>query len=307
MMTFSHKPVLLNETIDGLNIKDNGIYVDGTVGGGGHSEKILKSAKNIKLIAIDRDKEALEASKKRLFKITDNITFVHDNFKNIPKILSELNIKVDGILLDLGVSSHQIDTKERGFSFKQDSKLDMRMNQSQNYSAWNFVNETPEREMSRVIREYGEEKFAVRIAHQIVLSRPIDSTLQLADVIDKAVPMYRGRDINATYARVFQAIRIEVNNELDGLKELILKLPNYMNKNGRIAIISFHSLEDRIVKHAFKDLELDCICPPNIPVCVCDHRSKGKIITNKPITASSEELKENSRASSAKLRIFEIK
>lgn len=306
-MEFFHKPVLLEETIELLDLKSNGFYVDGTVGGGGHSEEILKRAKGIRLVAIDRDKEALETSKKRLAKYSKRITFVHDNFKNIPNILRDMGIKFDGLLLDLGVSSHQIDSPERGFSFKSDAPIDMRMNQTQNYSARDFLNEGTESEIARVIREFGEEKFAGKIARQILLERPIETTGQLASIVDRAIPKYKGRDLNASLQRVFQAIRIEVNGELDGLAELINKLPEHANPGARIAIISFHSLEDRIIKHTFRDLELDCICPPNIPVCKCNHRSRGKVITKKPITATQAELKENSRSSSAKLRGFEVR
>lgn len=306
-MDFFHKPVLLEETIDLLSLKPNGVYVDGTVGGGGHSEEILKRAKGIKLIAIDRDKEALEASKKRLSKYSKQITFVHDNFKNIPNILRDMGTKFDGILLDLGVSSHQIDSTERGFSFKSDAPIDMRMNRTQNYSARDFLNESSEEEIARIVREFGEEKFAGKIARQIVSERPIETTVQLASIVDRAIPRYKGRDINASTQRVFQAIRIEVNGELDGLAELIKKLPEYANPKARIVVISFHSLEDRIIKHTFKDLETDCICPPNIPVCKCNHRSKGRVVGKKPITASETELRENSRSSSAKLRGFEVR
>ncbi len=306
-MEFLHIPVLLNETLDALNLKPNGVYVDGTVGGGGHSYEILTKAKGIKLIAIDRDKEALNESKKRLSKFGSQVTFVHDNFKNIPSILEELNIRADGILLDLGVSSYQIDNSDRGFSFRSDAPLDMRMNQAQNFSAYDLVNMWTEKDIANVIWKYGEEKFANRIASSIVSARPIKTTKELSSIVDNAVPKYKGRDINASLQRVFQAIRIEVNDELEGLYDLIVKLPSVMNSGGRIAIIAFHSLEDRIVKHAFRELATDCICPPGLPICVCNHRSKGKIITNKPITASTEELKINSRASSAKLRALEIK
>ena len=305
-MEFSHVPVLLFETINSLNIKDGGIYVDGTVGGGGHSLEILKSAKNVKLIAIDRDTDALSASKKRLEKYSSQVTFINDNFKNIPEILTKLNLKVDGVLLDLGVSSYQIDSKDRGFSFRLDSSLDMRMDKNQSYSAKDFVNDSGEKEIARVLREYGEEKFASRIANFIVKNRPIETTMKLAEVVDKAVPKYKGRDINQTLARVFQAIRIEVNDELDGLSELILKLPDYMNSGARLSIISFHSLEDRIVKYAYRELITDCICPKNIPICVCGHRAKGKLVNHKPIIASNEEIKLNSRSTSAKLRTLEI-
>ena len=305
-MEFSHVPVLLFETINSLNIKDGGIYVDGTVGGGGHSLEILKSAKNVKLIAIDRDTDALSASKKRLEKYSSQVTFINDNFKNIPEILTKLNLKVDGVLLDLGVSSYQIDSKDRGFSFRLDSSLDMRMDKNQSYSAKDFVNDSGEKEIARVLREYGEEKFASRIANFIVKNRPIETTMKLAEVVDKAVPKYKGRDINQTLARVFQAIRIEVNDEPDGLSELILKLPDYMNSGARLSIISFHSLEDRIVKYAYRELITDCICPKNIPICVCGHRAKGKLVNHKPIIASNEEIKLNSRSTSAKLRTLEI-
>lgn len=304
-MEFKHKPVLLSQTLEALNIKQNGIYVDGTVGGGGHSIEILKKASGIKLIAIDRDKEALNAAKKRLSNYENQIVFIHDNYKNIPDILNELNLKADGILLDLGVSSYQIDNNARGFSFKHDAELDMRMNQSQNFSAKNVVNEWSEEELFKIISTYGEEKFAYKISKEIVKNRPVNTTTELANIIDKALPLYKGRDLNSTLQRVFQAIRIEVNDELEGLNNLILKLPSVMNNSGRIAIISFHSLEDRIVKQAFKELSRECICPPSLPICVCNHKSKGKTITNKPIIATNEEIKENSRSTSAKLRIFE--
>ncbi len=305
-MEFLHKPVLLKETINSLNVKENGIYVDGTVGGGGHSLEILNSAKNVKLIAIDRDIEAIEASKKKLSKYLKQITFIHDNYENIPEILEKLNIKVDGVLLDLGVSSYQIDEKSRGFSFKLDSPLDMRMDKDQDYTAKDFINNSTESEIAKVIFKYGEEKFAGRIAHKIVEKRPIETTGELAEIIDEAVPKYKGRDINQSLARVFQAIRIVVNGEIEGLNDLIVKLPEYMNKGARISIISFHSLEDRVVKYAFRELATDCICPKNIPICVCGHRAKVKLITHKPIIATNEEIKENSRSTSAKLRVAEI-
>lgn len=307
MEGFSHIPVLLEQTINGLDVKKNGIYVDGTLGGAGHSKEILK--KGIKtLIGIDQDTEALEAAKNNL-KDYSNVVYVHDNFENIDSILSELEIQaVDGILVDIGVSSHQIDSAERGFSFRFDSKLDMRMDRSQSFSAHSLVNTYSEEELTRVIRDYGEEKFAKSIARHIVKERsekPIETTKELENIILKSVPRYKGQDGKSNVQRTFQAIRIEVNHELDVLKSFIDKAVNLLKPGGRLAIISFHSLEDRIVKQKFKELATGCVCPPDFPICVCGHKPVVKIITKHPEVASDDELKINPRSSSAKLRVIE--
>ena len=301
-----HIPVLKTEVIQSLNINNGKIYLDGTVGGGGHSEAILNSSGDCKLIAIDRDDEALDFSKKRLSKFKDRITFIKDNYKNIPNILKEMNIKVDGILLDLGVSSHQLDDSSRGFSFNEDAELDMRMDKSQDFSAKDVVNNYPEKELVNIFYKYGEEKFSSKIAKNIISNRPINTTAQLKEVISKSIPNYKSTDIIPTIKRIFQAIRIEVNAELEGLYDFIISLADCVNENGRIAIISFHSLEDRAVKTAFNYLSLDCICPSFLPKCVCDKRSSGKVLTKKPITATDEELRKNIRSKPAKLRVFEV-
>lgn len=307
MSEFLHIPVLLNQTIEGLDIKKNGVYVDGTLGGAGHSKEILK--KGIKtLIGIDQDVDALKEAKKNLSGF-DNCVFVHDNFENIDKILSNLKIsEVDGILVDIGVSSYQIDSAERGFSFRFDSKLDMRMDQSQSFSAFELVNTYSEENLARVIKDYGEEKFAKSIAGHIVKARaekPIETTKQLEDIILKSVPRYKGQDGKSNVQRTFQAIRIEVNHELDALSSFIEKAVQLLKPKGRLAIISFHSLEDRIVKQKFKELATGCICPPDFPICVCGHKAVARLITKHPEVASSEELKLNPRSASAKLRIIE--
>lgn len=308
MAEFAHIPVLLGETIELLQIKDDGIYVDGTIGGAGHSKAILGSAKVKRLIGIDQDTDALEVAKENL-KDFDNVTFVHDNFQNIDKVLEDLEIqKVDGILVDIGVSSYQIDTAERGFSFRFDSKLDMRMNQESSFSAYELVNTYSEEELERVIRDYGEEKFAKSIARHIVKAREggsLETTKQLEDVILSSVPRYKGQSGASNVQRTFQAIRIEVNAELDVLSKFIDKAVAHLKKGGRLAVITFHSLEDRIVKQKFKDLSTGCICPPGLLYCVCGHKPKVKLVTKHPVTASQAELKMNSRSSSAKLRVVE--
>lgn len=307
MEGFSHIPVLLEQTINGLDVKKNGIYVDGTLGGAGHSKEILK--KGIKtLVGIDQDTEALEAAKNNL-KDYSNVVYVHDNFENIDSILSELEIQsVDGILVDIGVSSHQIDSAERGFSFRFDSKLDMRMDTTQSFSAFELVNTYSEEELSRVIKDYGEEKFAKSIARHIVKERtekPIETTKELENIILKSVPRYKGQDGKSNVQRTFQAIRIEVNHELDVLKTFIDKAVKLLKSGGRLAIISFHSLEDRIVKQKFKELATGCVCPPDFPICVCGHKPIAKLITKHPEVAFDDELKINPRSSSAKLRVIE--
>ena len=308
MTEFSHIPVLLEPTVEILSVKPNGIYVDGTLGGAGHSKEILKKAKIKQLIGIDQDEEALAAAKKNLEKF-DNVTYVHDNFKNIDDILDELDLQeVDGILVDIGVSSYQIDAAERGFSFRFDAKLDMRMDKSKTFSAYNVVNEYSEEELTRVIREYGEEKFAKSIARHILKHREvgdISTTKELEEIILKSVPRYRGQDGKSNVQRTFQAIRIEVNNELNVLKEFIDKAVSKLKKGGRLAVISFHSLEDRIVKQKFKELATGCICPPDFPICVCGHKAVVKLITKHPVEATEEELKRNPRSAPAKLRVIE--
>lgn len=305
---FKHTSVLLNECIEGLHLKKDGIYVDGTIGGAGHSLKMLQT-QDIRLIGIDQDSDALAASARNLSQYKDKVTLVHDNFKNAVKVLDDLGIdKIDGMLLDLGVSSYQIDTPNRGFSFRFDGELDMRMNQDNALTAFDVVNNYSESELADVIFKYGEEKFARRIARNIVNYRAkqsIKTTFELRDIIENSVPKYKGQDGLSSVQRTFQAIRIEVNGELEQLDEFIHTITDRLNRGGRLAIISFHSLEDRIVKNAFKDLACDCICPPDLPICVCNHRAKVKIITNHPITASEEELENNRRSSSAKLRIIE--
>ena len=307
-MEFSHIPVLKNETIELLNVKDGGVYFDGTLGGAGHSKAIQQKVKIKTLIGVDQDIEALDAAKKNLSEF-DNVIYVNDNFRNIDSILDELNVDaVDGILVDIGVSSYQIDSAERGFSFRQDAKLDMRMSRSNSFSAYELVNEYDEEDLTRVIRDYGEEKFARSIARHIIKSRsskPIETTKELENIILSSVPRYKGQDGRSNVQRTFQAIRIEVNGELDALKEFIDKAVNYLKPGGRLAIISFHSLEDRIVKQKFKELATGCICPPDFPICVCGHKASVKLITKHPVEATKEELEINPRSAPAKLRVVE--
>lgn len=308
-MEFNHVSVLLNESIEGLNIKENGVYVDGTLGGAGHSRSIVEKLKNGRLIGIDQDKNAIKKAEEVLKDNLEKVTIIHNNFKNIKSVLEGLGIeKVDGILLDLGVSSHQLDEGDRGFSYKQDAPLDMRMNREQGLSAWDVVNDYSKDELERIIKDYGEENWARRIAEFIVTERqekPIDTTKDLVEVIKKAVPSGARRDGPHPAKRTFQAIRIEVNNELGIIKQTILDGCKFLNKKGRMCIITFHSLEDRIVKETFKELFQQCICPPEMPICQCDKKREVKIITRKPIIASEEELEINRRSRSAKLRIIE--
>lgn len=308
MIKFSHIPVLKNETIELLNIKPNGIYVDGTIGGAGHSKAIEEKAKIKMLIGIDQDEEALSVAKENL-KEYNNVTYVHDNFSNIAEILDNLNIaEVDGILVDIGVSSYQIDCKERGFSFRQDARVDMRMNVSQDFSAYELLNSYKEEDLARVIKDYGEEKFAKSIARHIVKARerkPIETTKELEEIILNSVPRYKGQDGKSNVQRTFQAIRIEVNKELDVLSEFLDKAILRLKPGGRLAVISFHSLEDRIVKQKFREYATGCICPPDFPICVCGHKQIGKLITKHPVEATKEEIELNSRSSCAKLRVIE--
>ncbi len=306
-MEFKHIPVLLNECIEGLDIKPDGIYMDGTLGGGGHSEQILSRLTTGKLIAFDKDYNAIEASKKRLERFGDKVIFVHDDFKNAIANLDHLGIGgIDGVLLDLGVSSYQLDTAERGFSYNSDALLDMRMDQSQYLTAFNVVNEYNEMDLANIIYEYGEDRLSRKIAHNIVKYREeqsIRTTRQLAEIVEKSYPPKQRWKGGNPCKRTFQAIRIEVNGELKELDRAVIELTRRLNPNGRICIITFHSLEDRIVKRAYQYLEKDCICPPEQPICTCDKVKEVKILTKKPIVATQEELDNNSRSASAKLRI----
>ena len=308
-MEFKHLPVLLNECLDALDIKEDGIYVDCTLGGAGHSLEILKrlSSKG-RLIGIDQDEDALSAAKENI-KEFNNVTFVHDNFYNIKAILAKLEIeKVDGILMDLGVSSFQLDSAERGFSYMKDAKLDMRMDRSQGLSAYDVVNNYGEQEIGDVLRNYGEEKFSKRIANFIVDRRAIksiDTTLELVNVIDAAIPAKYKREGGHPAKRTFQGIRIEVNGELKILNKAIVDGVESLNSGGRMAIITFQSLEDRIVKNVFKEMKDPCKCPKELPMCVCGKTAIVKLISRKPIVASLEELEINKRSRSAKLRVAE--
>ena len=308
-MEFHHISVLLNECIDNLNITPDGIYVDGTMGGGGHSLEIAKRLTTGRLICIDQDPNAHEAAGKRLAEYKDRITFVRDNFGNIANILDSLGIeKIDGMLLDIGVSSHQLDEAERGFSYQQDAPLDMRMNPDRPFSAYDVVNGYDEDELDRVIFTYGEGRWARRIAQFIVKEReakPIETTGELVDIIKKAVPKGARKDGPHPAKRTFQAIRIEVNGELEVLQRAIDDVAARLAVGGRLCIITFHSLDDRIVKEAFRKQENPCICPPQFPVCVCGKKPLGRVITRKPILPSKEELEENPRSRSAKLRVLE--
>lgn len=306
---FSHYSVLLNESVDGLNINPDGIYMDCTLGGGGHSEALASKLTGGRLIAIDQDMAAINASKKRLAPYADRITFVHDNFRNVADIASKLEIeKIDGAVIDLGVSSYQLDTPERGFSYMHDAPLDMRMNPESELSAYTVVNTYSEEHLKKLIYEYSEERFAPRIASKICAARevsPIKTTWQLVDIIKSAIPAKAREDGPHPAKRTFQAIRIEVNSELDIIEPTLRSLISLLGKGGRLSVITFHSLEDRIVKQTFKDAATGCTCPPNFPVCVCGNKPKIKIITNKPILPSDRELTENPRSRSAKLRICE--
>ena len=307
-MEFKHKPVMLTECIEGLNIKSNGIYVDGTLGGAGHSKEILKklSSKGL-LIGIDRDEDALKAAKENL-KEFKNVKFVKDNHDNIKQILENIGIeKVDGILLDLGVSSYQLDEKNRGFSYLGENELDMRMDKTQELSAKSVVNEYSEENLANIIYEYGEERFSRQIAKNICEYRKkhiINTTKQLVEIIEKSIPKSKQNEGHPA-KRTFQAIRIEVNNEIKPLYNTINDCINCLKTKGRLCVITFHSLEDRAVKNAMLDARGKCICPPDLPYCVCGAKSLGKILTRKPIVATKLEQEENSRSKSAKLRIFE--
>ncbi len=309
-MVFSHKSVLLNETIEGLNIKPDGIYVDGTLGGAGHSGVIAsKLSEQGKLIGIDQDAAAIETASERLAPYGDRVQIVRSNYENIGQVAKECGVSgVDGILLDLGVSSYQLDTVERGFSYKYDTKLDMRMDERQALTAETIVNEYGEMELFRIIRDYGEDKFAKNIAKHIAAARAkkrIETTYELNEIIKAAIPAKMRENGGHPSKRTYQAIRIECNRELDVLKNTLDDMIGLLNPGGRLCIITFHSLEDRIVKTSFKKNENPCTCPPSFPVCTCGNVSKGKVITRKPILPSEHEMEENSRSKSAKLRVFE--
>ena len=307
-MEFKHKPVMLSECIEGLNIKPDGIYVDGTLGGAGHSKEIAKRlSKDGLLIGIDRDNDALKAAKENL-KEFQNVKFVKDNHDNIKQILEDLEIeKVDGILLDLGVSSYQLDERNRGFSYLGENELDMRMDKTQELTAQKVVNTYSEEKLANIIYEYGEERFSRQIAKNICEERKqkeIVTTKQLVEIIEKSIPRSKQNDGHPA-KRTFQAIRIEVNDEIKPLYNTIKNCIECLNDNGRLCVITFHSLEDRAVKNAMNDAKGKCTCPSDLPYCVCGAKSLGKIITRKPIVATEEELEQNSRSKSAKLRIFE--
>ena len=309
-MVFKHKSVLLEETVTGLNIKPDGIYVDGTLGGGGHAYEVCNQLSNKgRFIGIDQDEAAIEAASARLSDFGERVTIVRSNYCDMKLQLQKLGIdKVDGIVLDLGVSSYQLATAERGFSYRVDAPLDMRMDRRQKMTAKDIVNDYSEMDLFRIIRDYGEDKFAKNIAKHIVMERekgPIETTGQLIEIIKRAIPMKFQKTAGHPAKRTFQAIRIELNRELEVLRDSLDDMIEILNKDGRICIITFHSLEDRIVKGIFKKNENPCTCPSHFPVCVCGNVSKGKVITRKPILPGEEELQDNSRSKSAKLRIFE--
>lgn len=311
-MEFKHKSVLLDETIENLNIKPDGIYVDGTLGGGGHAYEVCKrlSAKS-RFIGIDQDAAAIEAASERLEEFSDKVTVVRSNYCNMKEELYKLGVdKVDGIVLDLGVSSYQLDTADRGFSYMADAPLDMRMDQRQEITARDIVNDYSEMELFYIIKDYGEDKFAKNIAKHIVRAREekaIETTYELNEIIKAAIPMKQRAVGGHPSKKTFQAIRIELNKELDVLKNTLDEMIDLLNDDGRICVITFHSLEDRIVKNIFRKNENPCTCPSDFPVCVCGKKSKGRVITRKPIVPSEEELEENRRSKSSKLRVFERK
>ena len=309
-MEFKHKSVLLYETVDELNIKPDGIYVDGTLGGGGHSYEIAgRLSEGGRLIGIDQDEDAIKAASKRLEPYMDRVTIVRNNYCNMDKVLDELGIdKVDGIMLDLGVSSYQLDAADRGFTYNVDTALDMRMDQRQEITAKDIVNEYSEFDLYRIIRDYGEDRFAKNIAKHIVAARqekPIETTFELNDIIKAAIPMKVRATGGHPSKRTYQAIRIELNKELEVLENSIDMMIDRLKPEGRLCIITFHSLEDRIVKTRFRNNENPCTCPPSFPVCVCGKVPKGRVITRKPVVPTDEEINENSRSKSSKLRVFE--
>ncbi|MBQ4002078.1 MAG: 16S rRNA (cytosine(1402)-N(4))-methyltransferase RsmH [Lachnospiraceae bacterium] len=309
-MDFSHIPVLLNETIELLSVKPSGVYLDGTAGGGGHSYEIAKRlTEGGKLFSTDRDGEAVRAAEERLAPFKDRVQIIRGNYADYRELIAPYGVeKLDGILLDLGVSSHQFDDPERGFSYRSDGPLDMRMDERDTLTAADILNGYPEKEIYRVLRDFGEEPFAKNIAKHICQRReeePLRTTFQLVDIIKAAIPAKVREKGGHPAKRTFQALRIETNGELNALREALKTMIDDLNEGGRIAVISFHSLEDRMVKQAFRTAEDPCICPPDFPVCVCGRKPKGFQVTKKPVTASQEELERNPRAKSAKLRVFE--
>lgn len=309
-MAFEHVSVLLHETVDGLNVRPDGIYVDATLGGGGHAFEVCSQLGDQgRLIGIDQDADAIKAAGERLKGFGEKVTIIRSNYCDMKPQLQKIGIdKVDGITVDLGVSSYQLDTAERGFSYRADALLDMRMDQRQKMTARDIVNDYSESELYRVIRDYGEDRFAKNIAKHIVAERakaPIETTGQLSEIISHAIPMKVQKTSGHPAKRTFQAIRIELNHELDVLRDTLDDMIELLNPGGRLCIITFHSLEDRIVKSSFRKNENPCTCPSHFPVCVCGKVSKGKVITRKPVLPSEEELAVNSRSKSAKLRIFE--
>lgn len=308
-MAFNHYSVLLEETIENLNIKPDGTYLDGTLGGGGHAYEIAKRLSDKgKFYGIDQDEAAIAAAGERLSEFGDRVTIIRSNYCNAKEALLEKGVeKVDGIVLDLGVSSYQLDTLDRGFSYKYDTGLDMRMDRRQQFSAKDIINDYSEMELFRIIRDYGEDQFAKNIAKHIVAARaskPIETTGELNDIIRAAIPA-KMRQNGHPSKKTFQAIRIECNRELDVLRDSLDDMMDMLNSGGRLCIITFHSLEDRIVKSAFKKQENPCICPPEFPICTCGKNPIGKVVSKKPILPSAEELEVNSRSKSAKLRVFE--
>lgn len=308
-MNFNHKSVLLDEVIESLNIKPDGYYVDGTLGGAGHALEVIKRLKGGRLIGIDQDADAIKAATERLIDYKNRVIIVRDNYVNIENILKREGIdKVDGIYVDLGVSSYQLDTADRGFTYRFDAPLDMRMDDRNELKASDIVNNYSEAELFHIIRDYGEDRFAKNIAKHIVEYRnkkKIETTFELVDIIKSAIPMKIQVTGGHPAKRTFQAIRIELNKELEVLKDSINVMIELLKPGGRLSVITFHSLEDRIVKRAFKKAESPCVCPKKFPVCVCGNKSKGRVITRKAVLPSKEELEENSRAKSAKLRVFE--
>ena len=303
MYKYKHVSVMAKEAVEYLNIRPHALIIDATLGGGGHAKAILEASKTVKLIGIDQDADALEAAKENLREFGDRVAFIRDNFSNIRSMIGDR--KINGILFDLGVSSYQIDAAERGFSFQADAPLDMRMDKSAKVSAKDLINDLGQEETERIIKDFGEDRYFKRIAAAIIRKRPINTTTELAEIIKRSIP--KTSPINATksIARVFQAFRIAVNRELESLKKALEDSIDFLAPKGRIVVISYHSLEDRIVKELFKRESVDCICPPKLPACVCNHRKKLNIITKKPITPDDAELKANLRSRSAKLRAAE--
>ena len=309
-MKFEHVSVLLNECIEGLAIKPEGIYVDGTLGGAGHASVVCSHlTENGYFIGIDQDKNALTVSTERLKGVKPKVSIVNSNFEKVEKVLDDLEIEgVDGMLIDLGVSSHQLDEPSRGFSYMHDAPLDMRMDQDGTYTAYEVVNDMSEQELFKIIKDYGEERWAKRVAQFVVEARkekPIETTYELVDIIKKAIPQGARKDGPHPAKRTFQAIRIAVNRELEIIEPTIQSIVRKLNSGGRLCIITFHSLEDRIVKHAFRNLENPCVCAPHVPMCICGKKPLVKVITRKPILPSEEEIEANPRSRSAKLRIIE--